>query len=71
MISIQKELTSHKYQTEMILTVHDELLFNTPLEEEKVVQQMVKSLMEQAVVLEVPLVAEVGRGNHWLEAHGS
>ena len=52
----------------MILTVHDELLFEVPEERIDPVRELVVELMESAMELEVPLVAEWGVGRSWYDA---
>jgi DNA polymerase-1 len=52
----------------MILTVHDELLFETPREAADETAALVKELMERAVTLNVPLDVDVGIGENWKEA---
>ena len=52
----------------MILTVHDELLFEAPEPEADEVAALVKSHMEQAFTLNVPLTVDVGIGKNWKEA---
>ena len=54
----------------MILTVHDELLFEVPEAEADEVAALVKPLMEQAVQLSVPLTVDVGIGGNWKDAKG-
>ncbi|MGN1247785.1 MAG: DNA polymerase, partial [Paludibacteraceae bacterium] len=54
---------------QMIMQVHDELNFNVPEQEVEQVRQLVVSEMEHVVSLSVPLVADCGVGNNWLEAH--
>ena len=53
----------------MILTVHDELVFEAPKEEVSYLCELVKFEMEHVIYLEVPLVVEVGLGKNWLVAH--
>jgi DNA polymerase-1 len=53
----------------MVLQVHDELLFDTPREEEPVVRELVRRCMVGALDLGVPLEVEIGSGANWLEAH--
>jgi DNA polymerase-1 len=53
----------------MILQVHDELLFDVPKKELDNIQKIIKHEMEIAMPLKVPVVAEAGNGNNWLEAH--
>lgn len=54
----------------MILTVHDELLFEAPQEEAAAVADLVRHGMESAAVLSVPLTVDVGIGPNWTEAKG-
>jgi DNA polymerase-1 len=53
----------------MIMQVHDELNFNVVASELEIVRKIVVEEMENAVTLKVPLVADCGVGNNWLEAH--
>jgi DNA polymerase-1 len=53
----------------MILQVHDELVFDIPLEELDTMKKMVKERMEGALSLRVPIVVDMGHGRNWLEAH--
>ena len=52
----------------MILTVHDELLFEVPASEAEAVAALVKQTMERAVTLKVPLTVDVGIGENWKDA---
>ncbi|MEG1199890.1 MAG: DNA polymerase, partial [Algoriella sp.] len=63
-----KELKNN-YKTKMILQVHDELIFDAPKDEVENVSELIKSTMEAAMQMDVPLIAEVGVGDNWLEAH--
>ncbi|UMQ44215.1 DNA polymerase I [Chryseobacterium sp. Y16C] len=69
MIKIQKELEKEKLQTKMLLQVHDELVFEAPIEEIEVATNIIKMEMESAIETQVPLLVEIGVGNNWLEAH--
>jgi DNA polymerase-1 len=69
MIRIHEALKENGHRTRMILQVHDELVFDVPQDEVDAVTELVKSHMEQAVELAVPLEVEVQTGADWLEAH--
>ena len=56
------------YQAKLLLQVHDELVFEVPQHELSDLQAKIKSTMEQAVSLSIPLVVEVNQGNNWMEA---
>ena len=65
MISIAKRLKNEKLKAQMILQVHDELLFEAPPKEEKALTKLVRDEMEGVYQLEVPLVVEIGVGLNW------
>lgn len=69
MRDIDREMTRRGVRSQMILQVHDELVFNVPEAELEQMKELVKSAMESAATLIVPLVADIGIGDNWLEAH--
>ena len=69
MIRIQKRINEENLPLKMMLQVHDELVFECPRDQVEPMSQMVKAEMEGAMQLKVPLVASVGFGENWLEAH--
>ena len=69
MINIHKKLAEGNFKTKMLLQVHDELVFDVPKNELEDIKTLVKTEMESAYTLSVPLDVEVGVGNDWLEAH--
>jgi DNA polymerase-1 len=69
MVNISKKIEQNKLRSRMILQVHDELVFDLFIPEKEELISIVKTLMEQSVSLSVPLIADCGVGNHWLEAH--
>lgn len=69
MIKIDEELETQNLETKMLLQVHDELLFEAPIDEIDVAMSLIKKEMESAFETKVPLLVEVGVGNNWLEAH--
>ena len=68
MIDIHAELAKPGARTRMILTVHDELVFETPKEQADDASAMVKELMQNAVKLAVPLDVDVGYADNWRDA---
>ena len=69
MIKIYKRFIDEGIKSKMILQVHDELNFSVLREEKEKVQQIVISEMEAAYKMKVPLLADCGWGQNWLEAH--
>ncbi len=69
MINIDRKLTELNLKTKMLLQVHDELLFEAPVEEIELATSLIKSEMEAAIETKVPMLVEVGVGENWLEAH--
>ena len=69
MIHIHQEMNELKLKSKMILQVHDELNFDVFLPELEIMKELVKRGMESACKLKVPLVADMGTGANWLEAH--
>jgi len=69
MVSIHRRLKEEHLRAQMIMQVHDELNFNVPAAEVDRVREIVVSEMQNAVHLSIPLIAECGVGNNWLEAH--
>ena len=69
MVAINNRLKAEGLQTKMIMQVHDELNFNVPVNEVDRVKEIVVSEMQNVVHLTVPLIADCGVGENWLEAH--
>lgn len=69
MANIHKELKNNDLKSKMILQVHDELVFDTCIDELDTVKKIVKDKMENAMKLNIPVVAELNVGENWLEAH--
>ena len=69
MVRIAARLAEEGLKTRMLLQVHDELVFDVPQDELERVSALVKSEMQGAVDLSVPLLVEVGSGRNWREAH--
>ncbi len=69
MLLVQSWLHSEKMQSTLIMQVHDELVLEVPEHELAVLQVKLPELMSQAGELSVPLLAEVGIGDNWEQAH--
>ncbi|MCQ2231526.1 MAG: DNA polymerase I [Paludibacteraceae bacterium] len=69
MINIFRRFNEAQLKSKMILQVHDELNFNVYKDELEQVKQIVLEEMQNAIKLQVPLIAEFGIGDNWLEAH--
>jgi len=69
MVHIQKRIEDEGLQTKMTMQVHDELNFTVPNSEIDRAKKMVVDEMEDAIKLQVPLIADCGIGSNWLEAH--
>ncbi len=69
MIRLHRQLQEMGLRSRMILQVHDELVLETPENEVETVQELVRSTMESAMTLAVPLKVDMGIGHNWGEAH--
>ncbi|MGB5360968.1 MAG: DNA polymerase I [Eudoraea sp.] len=69
MINIHRKLKEGNFKTKMLLQVHDELVFDVFKPELEDLQVMIRTEMQNAYELMVPLVVELGIGENWLEAH--
>ena len=69
MVQIQHEIEARRLQSRMVLTVHDELVFEAPADEPKALERLVLDHMQNAVPLSVPLPVEAGWGANWGAAH--
>ena len=69
MIDIDAFLDKEMPEVKMIMQVHDELIFETPKKNAQEVLSTMKDMMEAAVKLDIPLIAEAAIGTNWNEAH--
>ena len=69
MIRVHETLKSGEFQTKMLLTVHDELVFDMHRDEQETVIPAITQAMQNALPMNVPIVVETGVGANWLEAH--
>jgi DNA polymerase-1 len=70
MIRVQAALAADAMDSRMLLQVHDELVFEFPSPEEAALRTVVDREMTSAVILDVPLVVDMGVGDNWLVAKG-
>ena len=69
MINLSRRIAEESLRTRMILQVHDELVFEVPMDEVDRAQELVVREMERALPLSVPVRVDAGVGGDWLEAH--
>ena len=68
MIKVDEELEKASLKSKMLVQVHDELVFEVSKGEEEKLQQIVRSSMENAVKLKVPMEVDINEGSTWYEA---
>ncbi len=71
MVKIHAALIKNKFESKMIMQVHDELVFDATKEEAEELKPLIIDCMQSALPLphNVPVIAEIGAGKNWLEAH--
>ena len=69
MVRMQAALNEHQLNARMIMQVHDELVFDVPVDEVAQLEGLIEAAMADAVKLAVPLVVDMSTGQNWLEAH--
>ena len=71
MLKIDARLTAEKWQSRLLLQVHDELVFEAPVEEAQELARMAKQEMESIRKLAVPLIVDTGLGDNWRDTKGN
>jgi DNA polymerase-1 len=69
MIKVDRALQEKKFHSAMLLTVHDELVFEVPPDELQEATRLIKGIMEDVWQLKVPLKINIAQGRNWDEAH--
>lgn len=71
MVKIHHAFIERKFKSKMVMQVHDELVFDVQKDEVEIIKPVILDCMQSAMTLpnNVPVVAEVGEGENWLEAH--
>ena len=67
MINVYRKLKEENLKSKIVLQVHDEMMLEVPLEEAEEVKKIVKTEMESAAKLNVPLVADISEANNWYD----
>lgn len=69
MINIYRRMKAERLRSKMIMQVHDELVFEVPIDEVDQMKTLVREEMEGAIKLSVPIKVDIGVGKNWLDAH--
>ncbi len=69
MINVYRALREGGFETKMVLTVHDEIVFDMLKSEQESVMPVIEEAMKNTLPMKVPIVVEMGVGENWLEAH--
>lgn len=69
MINLHKIFEEKNFRSKMILQVHDELVFDVYKNELSTIKPIIRSEMEHAFKMSIPLLVDMGEGNNWLQAH--
>jgi len=67
MINIHNEINEKKLTSKMLITVHDELVFEVPSGEKKIMIEMIKEKMEHSFKLSIPMDVSIKIGKNWME----
>ncbi|MDR3349130.1 MAG: DNA polymerase I [Acidaminococcales bacterium] len=71
MVDVARLLAAKKMKSRLLLQVHDELIFEAPDGERRLLEEMVKGTMQAAAELKVPLVVDVAAGKNWAQTKGN
>ena len=67
MINVYKELKKRNLKSKIVLQVHDEMMIEADINEKEEVKQLIKKCMESAIILKVPLIADMSEAENWYE----
>ncbi|MEO0128771.1 MAG: DNA polymerase I [candidate division WOR-3 bacterium] len=69
MIEVEKRLTDAKFEIGLVLSIHDELLFEIEQERVEEAKEIIKEVMENVYKFEIPMEVDIGTGKNWKEVH--
>ncbi len=69
MIEMSRAIKTHNLKSKILLSVHDEIIFEALQDEKEYLAKLAKDVMENLFSLKVPLIVNIGRGKNWAEAH--
>ena len=69
MVRTHQALNDGGFSTKMVLTVHDEIVFDMAVSEQETVMPLIEDCMKSTLPMRVPIEVELGVGKNWLEAH--
>jgi DNA polymerase-1 len=69
MIHMETALKKNRLASKMLLSVHDEIIFECPVDEAEQLMDLAKEVMENVYPLKVPLKVNFGTGENWAQAH--